>query len=165
MNAFALESLAFGQADGDTEFIKGEIVNEFTRDNSEGLKRVKKFKDSISFTLAKLERTGSGFLNDRDRSACAELKKNMKLYLFTDRRIFEQLSRIYKARENRSKDLKKHEAMLVELRNVDVGVLERAEVSKRDWDSIQLLLDVDKDIFHEEAKLHMTNYIDTNPFS
>jgi len=29
--------------------------------------------------------------------------------------------------------VKKQQAMLVELRNIDYGVLERAEVSKRDW--------------------------------
>ena len=56
--------------------------------------------------------------------------------------------------------------MLTELKNVDSRLLERADVSKREWEAIQLLLDVDKDIFHEEAKIHMTNYLeDKNPFS
>ena len=55
--------------------------------------------------------------------------------------------------------------MLVELRNIDAGVLERAEVSKRGWQAIQTILDVDKDIFHEEAKLHVTNHLLDNPYS
>ena len=133
LNAFALESLAVEQALEERELLTTELQTPYTRDNSMGIKRVANHRDSISFTLAKLQRTGSGYLNDRDRAACVELKTHMELYMLNDTRIFDQLSVISKHRANRFKDLKRQEAMLVELRNIDYGVLERAEVSKRDW--------------------------------
>ena len=54
LNAFALESLAVDQALEDREHTAVRLVNEFAKDQSEGLERVAKHKDSISFTLAKL---------------------------------------------------------------------------------------------------------------
>ena len=54
LNAFALESLAVDQVLADPELAQVTLVNEFAKDQSEGLERVAKHKDSISFTLAKL---------------------------------------------------------------------------------------------------------------
>ena len=65
-------------------------------------------------------------MNARDRYAFEELKSNLMLYFLNDTRIFDQLSRIFRQHQNRSKDLKKHEAMLAELRNVDSSMLARA---------------------------------------
>ena len=85
--------------------------------------------------------------------------QNLELYLYNDTRIFSLLGRIHRQENNRGKDLQKQQAMLSELQNISESVLQQADVSKREWDSIKLLLDIDKDIFHEESKIHMTNHI------
>ena len=54
LNAFALESLAVERAIEDREVLDVQVTGEFAKDHSQGLKRVAKHKDSISFTLAKL---------------------------------------------------------------------------------------------------------------
>lgn len=96
LNAFALESLAVERAMEDRDIITARIHNDYTRDHSIGIERVATHKDSISFTLAKLQRTGSGYLNERDKAAYAELTKHIELYMLNDSRIFDQLSIIYK---------------------------------------------------------------------
>ena len=98
LNAFALESLSIDKAVEERELLTVELQSRYSKDQSFGAKRVANHRESISFTLAKLQRTGSGYLNDRDRAACKELKEHMETYMLNDSRIFDQLSILEKHR-------------------------------------------------------------------
>ena len=96
LNAFALESLAVDKALEDRTIASKTLVSDYAADKTTGLERVEKHGDSISFTLAKLSRTGSGILNARDKAAFEEIMGNLELYLFNDTRIFNLLGRIHR---------------------------------------------------------------------
>ena len=96
LNAFALESLAVDKALEDRTIASKTLVSDYAADKTTGLERVQNHGDSISFTLAKLSRTGSGFLNARDKAAFEEIMGNLELYLFNDTRIFNLLGRIHR---------------------------------------------------------------------
>lgn len=96
LNAFALESLAVDKALDGKGVAAKTLVTDYAADKTTGLERVKKHSDSILFTLAKLSRTGSGFLNARDKAAFDEIMDHLELYLFNDTRIFSLLGRIHR---------------------------------------------------------------------
>ena len=99
--------MAVDKAIEDRTIAAKTLVSDYAADKSTGLDRVQNHSDSISFTLAKLSRTGSGFLNARDKAAFEEIMQNLELYLYNDARIFSLLGRIHRQEKNRGKDLKK----------------------------------------------------------
>ena len=65
----------------------------------EGRERVEANQKSIHFTLAKFLRTNSGFISARDRRAVKELTENLKMYLFNDPYMCDQLHKVYNRRK------------------------------------------------------------------
>jgi hypothetical protein len=64
-----------------------------------GRERVEANQKSIHFTLAKFLRTNSGFISPRDRRAVKELTENLKMYMFNDSYMCDQLHKVYNRRK------------------------------------------------------------------
>jgi hypothetical protein len=71
---------------------------------TEGIERVNKHRQTIMLTIAKMLRTGAGHLNDRDEAALEELKKNLKLYLTTDIVMVDYLRLLAKRHKQKNVD-------------------------------------------------------------
>lgn len=85
----------------------------------------------------------AGFLNDRDKAALEEIETNLKLYMIYDPDLMDQFRRLYARKQRQDKKIKDEEEMQLQLNEADFDALERAGVSKREFDQIKLLLNVD----------------------
>jgi hypothetical protein len=110
-------------------------------------------------TIAKMLRTGSGHLNDRDDAAINELKSHLKLYLTTDVMMLDYLRLLGKRFKQSNLDRVKRDKLLTSFMKLPAELVKAAGVSKKDYDQIKMLMKLDREIFMQESKLHAKNYL------
>lgn len=122
----------------------------------------------MCLTIAKFLRANSAFVSSRDRRVVEELKKNVKLYVLNDGLLCNQLQRLYMRRKREQSDLMKKDMMFDEFLSLEAPeeLLKRADVSKKEFDELQMLCKFDRDIFLPESEYHKPNDIlADNPYS
>jgi len=118
-------------------------------DGSTGLARVKRHKDKILFTIAKMLRTGYVAYNSDDTAAIEELKKNFGLYMQGDIVLIDYLRLLNK----------RYKRDVVEREERDKLIASFMEAPQRGtkvvWcEQERLQLDQDARIFLSEGKIH-----------
>ena len=124
-------------------------------------------KKTVCFTLAKILRTNTAFVNPRDRAVVKELTENLNNYLLNDPFVCDQLQKIYRRRQKELNEAKKHDLMLHELlkKEISMKTLEEANVSQKELGQIKMLIAFDKDMFAPESRMHLHNdLLEDNPY-
>lgn len=133
MQIFALENFQGDKPLPDENTVLLNAMSVFD-DGLVGQERVKAHKQTIMLTIAKMLRKGTGFFTARDEAAIAELKKNVKLYLTTDIVMLDYLRILNNKHKRANIEKNKKEKMFVSIQDVSVQILERAGVSKSEYD-------------------------------
>lgn len=97
-------------------------------------------------TLRKSRRDASGFLNARDQELMKDFMKNMRGYL-RHIEVYELVKGFYDKKQREIHDRQIFNNGIIHLDKVKDSHLEKAGVSKREWDQIKLLLSVDIELF------------------
>lgn len=96
--------------------------------------------------LRKLRREACGFLTARDRDLAEDLIKNLKDYLrHID--LFQMVKGVYDKRQLEIKERRLTNNGIIEVEKVKEAHLEEAGVSRREFEQIKLLLEVDPELF------------------
>jgi len=160
---FAQDSMAH-EADFNSEqrrMLKAEA--DFKNEDNDPTKDIA-IVNSIVFTVRKLLRSSTGYLNHRDTLAAEALMTDMHKWCMHSPHLLHLIKRLHKKRLDDRKDEAAIDDATLHIENVDQAVCNKAGVSLNDLKKLKILLKVDKLMFvRDEKKIHATHF-KANPY-
>ena len=113
--------------------------------------------EEIYNTLRKIRREASGFLTKHDKEILADFRKNMKSYL-RHLNVYEMVKGMYDKRQLEAKERARTNNGVIRVEKVTDRDLEDAGVSRREFEHIKMLLELDQDLFKPSEYGSFSNY-------
>lgn len=157
LSVFALdniEKMDDGSGKGKMDYLVEIRTADWDEDKSTGIERAKKNVAKVQVSLAKCLRANIQYINAADERALEDLVDNFESYAAVSMSLVDQVSRFYKLHTFEKMKRDGWDDLEVQLHAITPEILEDAEVSKRQFEQIKMLMKLDRDILNPMGKRH-----------